>query len=409
MATRSSSPRLVFASVVAFLITAGWAANHFASVLVVLRESYGLSTLLVNAAYGIYALGLFPCLIAGGLIADRFGSRPAVLVGATVAALGNLALMISYAPAVLLGARFVIGLGVGLVVSAGTTWAGRLRGASGTTAAGIFLTSGFMLGPIGSGLLTLVLTDAQSLWVPYVVSIALSAAAIVLSLFVGDTPRTREVIFTKIDSDTASDAEPEPSAKPTELPVHEKSEKKALATAVPVAIWVFASMTTAIVVLSGRAGQHFSSSAFMPGIAAVVAFGSGLLIQALGRRFEWGPLAGVVGAICSVIGMTLTALGGAEPSVAMFVIASLFLGLAYGLCLRDGLLDVDTFTPLDKRGRVTGIYYVATYIGFGFPPLIEWLDQYVGPSTPFWVLAVGAACSAVIRTIQIRSGYLKRA
>lgn len=107
--------------------------------------------------------------------------------------------------------------------------------------------------------------------------------------------------------------------------------------------------------------------------------------------------------------MTLTALGGAEPSVAMFVIASLFLGLAYGLCLRDGLLDVDTFTPLDKRGRVTGIYYVATYIGFGFPPLIEWLDQYVGPSTPFWVLAVGAACSAVIRTIQIRSGYLKRA
>lgn len=398
MNAQKSRPQLVFASVVAFLITAGWSANHFASVLVVLREKQDMSTLLVNSAYGIYALGLFPCLIAGGLVADRFGSKPAVMVGAVVAALGNIALMFwQEVPAVLLGARFVIGLGVGLVVSAGTAWAGRLRGAAGTTLAGIFLTSGFMLGPIASGIIAHLVSAHNAIYIPYIASILLSFAAVAFSAMVGDVPNTREVVVEKEEEEQGVRA-----------PAHERSAKKALATAFPMGLWVFASMTSAIVVLSGRVGQHFESSAFLPGVAAVVAFGSGLVIQALGRRFEFGPSSGVVGAVCSAVGMSVAAVGGAAPSMAMFVVASMFLGLAYGLCLREGLLDVETFSPPEKRGAVIGIYYVATYIGFGYPPLIEWLAGYVGPSLPYWVLAALALCSAVIRTVQIRSGYLRR-
>lgn len=398
MEAKKSQPQLVFASVVAFLITAGWAANHFASVLVVLREDQHMSTLLVNSAYGIYALGLFPCLILGGLVADRFGSRPAVMVGATVAALGNIALMFwQEIPAVMLGARFVIGLGVGLVVSAGTAWAGRLRGAAGTTLAGIFLTSGFMLGPIASGIIAHLVSAHNAIYIPYIASIVLSFAAVVFSTMVGDAPNTREVIVEKAEQEDGVRA-----------PERDRSAKKALATAFPMGLWVFASMTSAIVVLSGRVGQHFESSAFLPGVAAVVAFGSGLVIQALGRRFEFGPSSGVVGAVCSAVGFTLAAIGGAAPSFLMFVVASVFLGLAYGLCLREGLLDVETFSPPAKRGAVIGVYYVATYIGFGYPPLIEWLAGFVGPSLPYWVLAGLALCSALIRTVQIRSGYLRR-
>ena len=44
MSAGKSSPNIVFASVIAFLISAGWAANHFASVLVVLREDWEMST-----------------------------------------------------------------------------------------------------------------------------------------------------------------------------------------------------------------------------------------------------------------------------------------------------------------------------------------------------------------------------
>ncbi|KAA8742905.1 MFS transporter [Corynebacterium tuscaniense] len=403
MSAGKSSPNIVFASVIAFLISAGWAANHFASVLVVLREDWEMSTLLVNSAYGIYALGLFPCLIAGGLVADRFGSRPAVLLGSTVAMLGNVALMLwQQNTVVLLTARFVIGLGVGLVVSAGTAWAGRLRGASGTTLAGIFLTSGFMLGPIASGIIAHLVSAHYAIYIPYIASIALSVAAIAYSFRAGDVPNFHEVqVVPEHDAPAGVEAE-------APAPVIEKSGAKALFTAFPMGLWVFASMTSAVVVLAGRVGNHFESSAFMPGVAAVVAFGSGLIIQALGRHFHFGPVSGVIGAVCSATGFVLTALGGATPSLVVFVVAAIFLGLAYGLCLREGLLDVDTFSPPEKRGSVIGVYYVATYIGFGFPPLIEWLDGYVGPSLPYWVLASLALVSAVIRTVQIRSGYLVR-
>ena len=146
----------------------------------------------------------------------------------------------------------------------------------------------------------------------------------------------------------------------------------------------------------------------MPGVAAVLGFSVALAVQALARRGQWGLRAGVVGALGAAGGMALIAVGGARPSAWVFVAATALLGLAYGLCLREGLLDVDEYTPPDKRGRVIGLYYVATYIGFGISPLIAWITPRVGPSLPFVVLAALAGCSALIRAAQIRRGYLVR-
>ena len=385
------SSRKVFYSVILFLVTAGWAANHFAAVLVALKERAHLEPLLVNGAYGIYAAGLFPCLLAGGILADRFGGRPIVIAGTIVSALGNLGLAFSHSAAALLSGRFVVGLGVGLVVSAGTAWAARLRGAQGATLAGIFLTSGFALGPIFSG----IFAYAQPrIWELYAVTIALSLLAIVVSLVIGDTPHHA----------VTQGPAPAPAAAPAQ-----RSSTKALATALPVAVWVFASITTAVVGLAARVAHYFPTGVFMPGIAAGLGFGTALVLQALGRRFDWGPRAGVIGALCSAIGLAITGFSGANPSLLAFAVATIALGAAYGLCLRDGLLDVDTYAPLHARGRVLGIYYVGTYIGFALPPLLQWLEPLAGPTIPLLVLAALALTSAVVRFTQIKTGYLSRA
>lgn len=384
------SSRRIFASVIAFLVTAGWAANHFASVLVVLREELHLSPLLVNGAYGIYALGLLPSLLAGGALADRFGGRPVVMVGAFTAALGNLLLMLFHGPAGLMAGRLVVGLGAGLVISPGTAWAARLRGASGATVAGIMLTSGFALGPVISGV---VATIFAPVWVPFMLTIAASLAAIAFSVVTGDLPRARMVA-----DQEKSQSRLEPGA----------SASKALATAVPVAMWVFAAITTSVVGLSARVAEYFSTGVFLPGIAATVGFGTGLFVQALGRRFNWGPLSGVAGIALAAAGFVVVGLGGATPTLPVFFFSTVLLGAAYGLCLRDGLLDVNVYAPPSHRGRVLGAYYAATYIGFGLPPLLQWLEPRVGPSLPFFVLAVLAAAAAALRTGQIRSGYLGR-
>lgn len=377
--------RATYALTLAFLITAGWSANHFASVLVLLRRDHDVSAVLANSAYGIYAVGLFPSLLIGGWVADRFGSRPAVVAGTVIAAAGNVYLMLGIPGHGLLLGRFIVGLGVGLVVSAGTAWAGRLRGASGATAAGIALTTGFMLGPVSSGVAAHLAADAVK--VPFVVPIVMAVGVIVASISMRDegAPAVTQTAETR--------------------PAH--SEAKALATAVPMGIWVFASITTAMVVLAGRT-DFAIGAAFMPGVAAVLGFSVALAVQALARRGQWGPRAGVVGALGATGGMALIAVGGAQPSAAVFLAATALLGLAYGLCLREGLLDVDEYTPPEKRGRVIGLYYVATYIGFGISPLIAWITPRVGPSLPFAVFAVLAACSALIRSAQIRRGYLVR-
>ncbi|WP_277099597.1 MFS transporter [Corynebacterium riegelii] len=377
--------RATYALTLAFLITAGWSANHFASVLVLLRRDHDVSAVLANSAYGIYAVGLFPSLLIGGWVADRFGSRPAVVAGTVIAAAGNVYLMLGVPGHGLLLGRFIVGLGVGLVVSAGTAWAGRLRGASGATAAGIALTTGFMLGPVSSGVVAHLAADAVK--IPFVVPIVMAVGVMVASIRMRD------------------DGAPAVTQTAEAHPTH--SEAKALATAVPMGIWVFASITTAMVVLAGRT-DFAIGAAFMPGVAAVLGFSVALAVQALARRGQWGPRAGVVGALGAAGGMALIAVGGARPSAAVFLAATALLGLAYGLCLREGLLDVDEYTPPEKRGRVIGLYYVATYIGFGISPLIAWITPRVGPSLPFAVFAVLAACSALIRSAQIQRGYLVR-
>ena len=377
--------RATYALTLAFLITAGWSANHFASVLVLLRRDHDVSAVLANSAYGIYAVGLFPSLLIGGWVADRFGSRPAVVAGTVIAAAGNVYLMLGVPGHGLLLGRFIVGLGVGLVVSAGTAWAGRLRGASGATAAGIALTTGFMLGPVSSGVVAHLAADAVK--IPFVVPIVMAVGVMVASIRMRD------------------DGAPAVTQTAEAHPTH--SEAKALATAVPMGIWVFASITTAMVVLAGRT-DFAIGVAFMPGVAAVLGFSVALAVQALARRGQWGPRAGVVGALGAAGGMALIAVGGARPSAAVFLAATALLGLAYGLCLREGLLDVDEYTPPEKRGRVIGLYYVATYIGFGISPLIAWITPPVGPSLPFAVFAVLAASSALIRSAQIQRGYLVR-
>lgn len=378
----------MYGIVLAFLLTAGWSANHFASVLVLLRQHQDFSALLLNGAYGIYALGLFPTLILGGLVADRVGAKPAVITGTLIAAAGNAFLMLVHAGWALLAGRFVVGLGVGLVVSAGTAWAGRLRGAPGTTAAGIALTMGFMLGPVASGIAAQLASGA--IFVPFLLPILMALAVTTVAL------RRGGAVPPPVAGRGGA-----PSARETQ-----PSATKALATAVPMGVWVFASVTTSFVVLAPR--TQGVADIFMPGVAALIAFSVALVAQTVARRGSWGPATGIAGALSAAIGMGLVAVGGDDVPGVLFVIATMFLGLGYGLCLREGLLDIDTFAPPASRGRVIGLYYVATYLGFGLPPLTAWLTPRVGPSLPFAVLAVLAVCSALIRAAQLRSRYLVR-
>lgn len=393
---RQVAQRYVFAAVALLLLSAGWAANHFTSLLVVLRDQENLSAVLVNGAFGIYALGLLPSLLGGGALADRIGARRVVLSGGVIAALGNLSLLFWHSGAGLLPGRFIVGVGVGLVVSAGTAWAGRLRGGSGVTLAGIFLTSGFASGPIVSGLLAYVLPPGWALPVPFAVSSLFSLVAVGLALLVRDGVKKEEPGGQKKHTSAAH------------LP-EKRSVARALAASLPIALWVFSCVTAGMVILGGRVADRFDNGVLLPGFAAFLVFSAGLGIQMLSRNRGWGPGAGIVGAGFAAVGFALAGVGGQSPPLWLFVVGCLLLGLAYGLCLQQGLLDVERLAPRESHGAVVGVFYVFTYLGFALPVTLEALPASVGPGLPLLVVAAAAALSTVVRAVQLtRTDLLTR-
>jgi MFS family permease len=366
----------------------GWAANHFAAVIPVLADEEGLSAALLDGVFGVYALGLLPGLFAGGALSDRLGRPRVVLPGALLAAVGTATLLVSHEPVGLLAGRLVVGLGAGLTFGAGTAWAADLGGTQGTVLAGVFLTTGFGIGPLVSGMLAQ--WAAYPLEAPFVLSLALSLAAVMLAL-AWAVPASR---------DTRG-----PSGSGTRLP--EGSTGAALAWSLPVGLLVFASVVITITTLPARLPSGYEGP-MLVGVSAALSLSSGIAVQALARSRGWGPGAGVAGAALSASGFLIAALAGEQLGIATMVVVGLLMGLAYGLCLREGLLDVETLAPGDRRGLLTGIFYVVTYIGFGLPLLLVLVHPALGASPPLVVCALIALLVGAVRAAQVRRGHPAR-
>src|SRR5437879_11361695 len=82
-------------------------------------RSFGVAQSAIGVTIAIYGLARFLVAMPAGQLADRVGRRPALAIGGLATAAGNL--LCAYAPpfAVLVGGRFVAGIGAGLVLITG--------------------------------------------------------------------------------------------------------------------------------------------------------------------------------------------------------------------------------------------------------------------------------------------------
>ncbi|WP_068154328.1 MFS transporter [Rhodococcus phenolicus] len=365
--------------VLVLLFATGWGANHFAAMIPVLHDRETLSPTVLNGAFGIYAVGLLPGLLFGGGLSDRIGRRPVVLPGAAVAGLGNLLMLGWHQEHGVYAGRLVVGMGAGLAIGAGTAWAADLGGKAGAVLAGVALSSGFALGPLISGLLATFV--ASPLTVPFAATGVVSVTLVVIALTASSTP----------SAIPPQSAPPGSASGPVGTGI-------ALLFSLPMALWVFASVTLPLVVLTQNLDERYRGP-LSAGVAAVVALGSGVLAQFAGRRFGWGPRAGVMGAILAAAGFGVTAVTGLSHSPLGSIGIAVVLGVAYGLCLRDGLIDVETMAPPRARGALTGVFYVFAYLGFGLPVLLTFLGPRGGVAVPLTLLAAAALVVAVHRAM----------
>ncbi|WP_245831430.1 MFS transporter [Mycobacterium terramassiliense] len=375
--------RATFASVLALLLATGWVANHFVALMPMISERQHLDATRLDGIFAIYALGLLPGLLVGGRLSDALGRQAVALAGATATVVGTVAMLLSQQPDVLLAGRLVVGIGVGLLMSSCTAWASDLKGPAGAGTAGAVLLGGFAVGPFAAGLI------ARSGQPGIRWSFGL-AAALVVAAMVFSVAAVRRGTATAAAA--AHDWEPPPAAR--------QGTAWALSWAMPLAPWVFASATLGFITIPGRVHTGLAAP-LAAGTATLIVNGVSGFIQVLARALRWGPHAGTAGAVLAALGYAVTAVAPPTMSLALGLSVFLILGCASGLCLRDGLIDLEAAAPRRLRGALVGVFYVVTYVGFGLPLILTT----VGPAISTMILgamSLLALATAVSRAMRLR-------
>nr|WP_231980535.1 MULTISPECIES: MFS transporter [unclassified Mycobacterium] len=384
--TRAGGPlaaRGVFAGVLVLLLSVGWVANHFVALMPLLSVRRHLSAATLDAIFGVYALGLLPGLLVGGRASDAFGRRSVALAGSATAVAGTIAMLCSQQYDALLIGRLIVGLGVGLAMSSCTAWASDIKGPAGAAAAGAVLMAGFAIGPFAGAVIAGV--GPAGIRLSFGVAAAIGVAAMLVVVVTGRRP----------EGAARSSAEVWEPSTPAE-----QGAARALSWAMPLAPWVFASATLGFIAIPGRV--HTGLAAPMAaGMATLLVNGVSGLIQVLARARRWGPQAGTAGAVLAALGYAVTALAPAAMPLALGVPLFLVLGCASGLCLREGLIDLEAAAPKRLRGGLVGAFYVVTYIGFGLPLILTTVASTVS-ATILAVMAALALLTAVSRAVRLR-------
>jgi MFS family permease len=368
-------PSAPSARVAALLFAVAWGTNHFVPLLLVYRASLKLSPVELSILFGVYAVGLVPGLLLGGPLSDRRGRRAVVLPSSAIAFAGTCVLAWgSTGFPVLLAGRFIVGLGAGSTFSAGTAWVqdlaeGAAEGA-GARRAAVALSSGFGGGPLVSGILAQWLPAPMLL--PYLVQGALLLPLLVGVALLPASPQRRP---------SAPDAAGERVPLPAGFGM--------VALAAPW-VFIFASVSAAVIPALVRV-RLGSFAVVFAGLAAAVTLLTAVVVQPLLR--PWPPRrAAIVGMAIGSVGLACGAGAASNQSPLGALFASLLLGCGYGGCLIAGLRFVEMTAAPGQRGRVTGVYYTLTYLGFASPLALATLAKHIGdvPS-----LLVALACAAL--------------
>lgn len=371
------------------LFTAGWGANHFATLLVVYRRELGLSPSALGLLFGAYALGLVPGLVLAGRASDRRGRRALVLPASLFAIAASITLAFgSHGFAVLLAGRLLFGLAMGSIMSPGSVWVQELSTSGhGPRRATLALSAGFGLGPLVTGLAAQLAPAPMVL--PYVLHAVVMALALLLVRGVPETVALREAAT--------------PGSRASGFG---RSEVRVLAELLPVAPWAFGFAAVTVAIIPGLMRPHVERPVLYSGFVIASTLLSGVLAQPLTARL--GMRADRVGLALGAVGTLVGAEAVVAGSPGLVFAAAALVGSGYGLVITTGLREVAARVAKEQRGTAAGIYYVLTYIGFALPFVHAVAARHLGDVLALRGTACAAMGSLVVRAMIARTSTRAR-
>ncbi len=319
----------------------------------------GYSTIAVTVAFAAYAVGVIVSLFLAGHLSDRWGRRrvllPAILLEAGAAAL----FLTSTSLEVVIVARVLSGLGVGMITATATAHLSELhamaRPAAGRARADLVSTvanlGGFAFGPLVAGLLAQYVT--APLRTPYAVFLVLLLLAAGAVALVPETvPR----------SSVRQRYRPQRVAVPPAARPRYFAAGGGAFAALSV-LGLFTSLAPSFV-----AGTLHHPSRALAGLVASMVFASGAAAQVLLRR---EPVRRQVagGLVLMAAGLLTVTAGVWSVSLPVFLLGGVVAGAGAGALLKGAVSTVVDLAPAETRGEALAGVFLGGYLGLAVPVL----------------------------------------
>ncbi|MGQ4384837.1 MFS transporter [Streptomyces sp. SAS_270] len=319
----------------------------------------GFSTFMVTVVFAVYAVGVVISLLLAGHVSDWVG-RKRVLVPALALELVAAALFLtSSALPVLLAARLITGLGVGMVTATATAHLHELHtahrpGASGqrfemvSTAANI---GGLGVGPLIAGFLAQFVH--APLRTPYLVFAVLLLVSMVALAFVPETVEERLV---------------RPAYRPQRISTDHGDRAGYLAAAAAgFASFAVFGLFTSIAPGFVAGTLHHPSRALAGGIVFAV-FGGAALAQTLTNRLP-APAKRALGLLAQATGVVTVVIGMHTADLATFLVGGVVAGIGAGVLFKAAVGTVVAMAAPAKRGEALAGLFFLSYLGLIIPAL----------------------------------------
>jgi len=319
----------------------------------------GFSTFMVTVVFAAYAVGVVISLLLAGHVSDWVG-RKRILVPALALELVAAALFLTGSSLpVLLTARLITGLGVGMVTATATAHLHELHaahrpGASGqrfevvSTAANI---GGLGVGPLIAGFLAQFVH--APLRTPYLVfAVLLLASMVALAL----TPETVEERLVR------------PAYRPQRISTDHGDRAGYLAAAAAgFASFAVFGLFTSIAPGFVASTLHHPSRALAGGIVFAV-FGGAALAQTLTSRLP-APARTALGLLAQASGVVALVIGMHTANLAAFLIGGVVAGIGAGVLFKAAVGTVVAMAAPAKRGEALAGLFFISYLGLIVPAL----------------------------------------
>jgi MFS family permease len=373
----------------AWMVTAVFILSNSATPLYVhWQRQFGFSAATMTMIFAAYIAGLLSALLVAGQLSDRLG-RKAVLVPGFLIAMAACGLFATATSvAALVAARFLTGVAVGIIVSAGMAAVvdagGPDRKRQASLAASVAMVLGAGLGPLLAGTLAQVMNSP--VWTIFGIELALlaTALAVIIAMPLPGRPRV-------------SAALPVQGLRLPSVPAQNRMD-----LALGIAVFAPGITATSFVLSLGPALLskllHVSSPLVAGGTACLM-FMSATGVQFAVKKL---PIRTVL-----LLGTTATALAMAAMLIAVhaavavvLLAAAVLAGMGQGLGQLGGLTSIGMKVPDQQRAQANSLLNIGGYIPAGLLPvatgfLIDRAGLATGATTFAVVLIVAAGAAAV--------------